>query len=195
MNMGVDRTVEHYAPFPPFDAWLIEPFDPSVAEGFEQLLEHASDDASSDALAAAVKSRAARRPWTAEQSRGSTRLTEASRRRLPSRLQGGRSHSGPRGSKPGTSSRTASTPMSSCSMRARLHHYAPVAEAQPEMARLIREIRSGSFTEAHPVMQAAFAHYAFVCIHPFPDGNGRVARALASVFLYRSPGVPLLTRT
>ena len=36
------------------------------------------------------------------------------------------------------------------------------------------------------------AHYAFVCIHPFADGNGRVSRALASVFLYRSPGIPLV---
>jgi hypothetical protein len=42
------------------------------------------------------------------------------------------------------------------------------------------------------VLQAAYAHYAYVCIHPFADGNGRVARALSSVFLYRSPGVPLI---
>jgi hypothetical protein len=41
-------------------------------------------------------------------------------------------------------------------------------------------------------MQAAWAHYALVAIHPFADGNGRVARALASVFLYRRPGVPLV---
>ncbi|MGL5866870.1 MAG: Fic family protein, partial [Dermatophilaceae bacterium] len=33
---------------------------------------------------------------------------------------------------------------------------------------------------------------AFVRIHPFADGNGRVARALASVFTYRRPGVPLV---
>jgi hypothetical protein len=42
------------------------------------------------------------------------------------------------------------------------------------------------------VLQAAWAHYAFVAVHPFADGNGRVARALASVFLYRRPGVPLV---
>jgi Fic family protein len=36
------------------------------------------------------------------------------------------------------------------------------------------------------------AHYAFVAIHPFADGNGRVARALASVFTYRAYSVPVL---
>ncbi|MBA3251865.1 MAG: Fic family protein [Geodermatophilaceae bacterium] len=74
----------------------------------------------------------------------------------------------------------------------RVHHYAPVDDTPAEMARLVAELCSSSFEAAHPVRQAAYAHYAFVCVHPFADGNGRVARALASVFLYRSPGVPLV---
>ena len=41
-------------------------------------------------------------------------------------------------------------------------------------------------------MQAAYAHHAFTAVHPFADGNGRVAHALASVFLYRAVGVPLV---
>ena len=45
---------------------------------------------------------------------------------------------------------------------------------------------------AHPSLQAAYAHYAFVVIHPFADGNGRVARAIASTFLIKSCGVPLV---
>lgn len=73
-----------------------------------------------------------------------------------------------------------------------VHAYAPVEETAPEMDRLIRELRSEEFEEASSITQAAYAHYAFVCIHPFADGNGRVARALASVYLYRSPGVPLV---
>jgi hypothetical protein len=42
------------------------------------------------------------------------------------------------------------------------------------------------------VVQAAFAQHALTAIHPFADGNGRVARALASVFLYRAARIPLL---
>ena len=43
----------------------------------------------------------------------------------------------------------------------------------------------------HPAVQAAYAHYALTAIHPFADGNGRLARTVASVFLMRSAGVPL----
>lgn len=72
------------------------------------------------------------------------------------------------------------------------HAYAPVVETAPEMQRLIGELRSPEFRAAHPLLQAAYAHYAYVCVHPFADGNGRLARCLSSVFLYRSPGVPLI---
>ncbi|MFL6130489.1 MAG: Fic family protein [Mycobacteriales bacterium] len=73
-----------------------------------------------------------------------------------------------------------------------VHLYAPPLDVPAEMSRLVRELRSAGFRSAHPVIQAAWAHYAFVAVHPFADGNGRVARALASVFLYRRPGVPLV---
>lgn len=72
------------------------------------------------------------------------------------------------------------------------HSYAPVEDTGPEMHRFIEELRSPEFRSAHPVLQASYAHYAFVSIHPFSDGNGRVSRALASVFLYRDPGVPFV---
>jgi Fic family protein len=72
------------------------------------------------------------------------------------------------------------------------HSYAPVDVTPVEMARLMSEIRSDAFQQAHPVMQAAYAHYAFVVIHPFADGNGRVARALASIFTYRSISMPIM---
>jgi Fic family protein len=74
----------------------------------------------------------------------------------------------------------------------RIHHFAPPSDVPAEMDRLVRELRSDAFSAAHPVLQAAYAHYAFVAIHPFVDGNGRVARALASVYVYRRPGVPLV---
>ena len=75
-----------------------------------------------------------------------------------------------------------------------VHAYAPVDQTQAEMQRLLDELDSTDFIEAHPVLQASYAHYAFVAIHPFADGNGRVARALASAYTYRSASVPLLVQ-
>jgi Fic family protein len=72
------------------------------------------------------------------------------------------------------------------------HAYASVEATPSEMHRLIEELTSERFSSAHPVVQAAFAHYGLVAIHPFADGNGRVARALASVYLYRAASIPLL---
>jgi Fic family protein len=70
--------------------------------------------------------------------------------------------------------------------------YAPVASTAPEMHRLVEELTSLAFKKAHPILQAAFAHYGIVAIHPFADGNGRVARAIASSYLFRSVSVPFL---
>lgn len=72
------------------------------------------------------------------------------------------------------------------------HAYAPVEATQPEMARLVGELETEEFQQAHPIIQASYAHYALVAIHPFADGNGRVARAVSSVYMYRAAGVPLL---
>ena len=72
------------------------------------------------------------------------------------------------------------------------HSYAPVDATPVEMARLVAELRSEQFLNAHPVLQAAYAHYALVVIHPFADGNGRVARALASAFTYRAISMPIV---
>src|SRR5439155_1802737 len=72
------------------------------------------------------------------------------------------------------------------------HSYAPVDVTPAEMARLVAELRSDAFLTAHPVLQAAYAHYGLVAIHPFADGNGRVARALASAFTYRAISMPIV---
>jgi Fic family protein len=72
------------------------------------------------------------------------------------------------------------------------HAYAPVDRVPDEMHRLLEQIRAPEFEAAHPVLQASYIHYAFVVIHPFADGNGRVARALASVFFYRVESIPLV---
>ncbi|MGI8550175.1 MAG: Fic family protein [Dehalococcoidia bacterium] len=73
-----------------------------------------------------------------------------------------------------------------------MHPYAPVIDTPREMHRLVEQLNSADFEAAHPVLQAAYAHHAFVAIHPFQDGNGRVSRALTSVFLYRGTSVPLV---
>ena len=73
-----------------------------------------------------------------------------------------------------------------------VHAYCPVDRTASEMHRLIEELGRESFARAHPVLQASYAHYALVAIHPFADGNGRVARAFASVFLYRAVSIPLV---
>jgi Fic family protein len=70
--------------------------------------------------------------------------------------------------------------------------YAPVDGTPAEMARLVDEMRSEAFLAAHPVLQASYVHYGFVVIHPFADGNGRVARALASAFTYRAISLPIM---
>jgi Fic family protein len=72
------------------------------------------------------------------------------------------------------------------------HSYARVNVTPDEMHRLATELRSDLFLSAHPVLQAAYAHYCLVVIHPFADGNGRVARALASAFTYRAISVPVV---
>ena len=72
------------------------------------------------------------------------------------------------------------------------HAYAPVDDVPAEIRRLLEQTRTPEFDAAHPSLQAAYAHYALVVVHPFADGNGRVARAIASTFLIKSCDVPLV---
>lgn len=41
-------------------------------------------------------------------------------------------------------------------------------------------------TKIDPVLKAAIAHFWFIIIHPFDDGNGRIARAISDLLLARS---------
>ncbi len=49
---------------------------------------------------------------------------------------------------------------------------------------------AGHDAEIDLVMKAGLAHLWFVTIHPFDDGNGRIARAIADLVLARSEGSP-----
>ncbi len=66
-----------------------------------------------------------------------------------------------------------------------LFKYCPPERVSSEMHVLVDTLRSEEFSTAHPVLQSSWSHHAFVLIHPFADGNGRVARLLASLFFVR----------
>jgi Fic family protein len=69
--------------------------------------------------------------------------------------------------------------------RERVHYQAPAAaRLDREMAAFLDWLESG--TAIDPVLKAALAHLWFVTIHPFDDGNGRIARAIADMALARS---------
>ncbi len=52
------------------------------------------------------------------------------------------------------------------------------------MREFIYWINSDNKGELHPVLKAGIAHHELVRIHPFIDGNGRVARLLATLILF-----------
>jgi Fic family protein len=74
----------------------------------------------------------------------------------------------------------------------RVRLYAPPDRVGPEVSRLVTDATSDGFLSSHPVIQSAWLLYAVDAVHPFADGNGRVARAVASLPLYRSIDLPLV---
>ncbi len=65
----------------------------------------------------------------------------------------------------------------------KVHYEAPAsADVPAEMTRLIEWCNTANLS---PFMMAAIAHLWFVTIHPFDDGNGRISRTLADMFLAR----------
>ncbi|MGI8594291.1 MAG: Fic family protein [Solirubrobacteraceae bacterium] len=60
----------------------------------------------------------------------------------------------------------------------------PPAEQVPEFVDQLCE--SFRLSNWHPAVGAAWIHVAFAAIHPFRDGNGRTARILSSLVMYRS---------
>lgn len=70
--------------------------------------------------------------------------------------------------------------------REMLRFKAPSAKAVPglidDLLNWLKESKDKGF---HPIIRAAVLHLEFVSIHPFTDGNGRVARLLTQLQLYR----------
>lgn len=71
----------------------------------------------------------------------------------------------------------------------------PSGRLAAEMKRFIAWFNGtapGANTQLPALRRAALAHLHFVCIHPFEDGNGRIARALAEKALAQNLGQPSL---
>ena len=69
----------------------------------------------------------------------------------------------------------------------KVHFRAPDAEIVPaEMNTFLEWFNDKQVID--PVLKAAIAHLWFVTIHPFEDGNGRIARAIADMLLARADG-------
>jgi Fic family protein len=73
--------------------------------------------------------------------------------------------------------------------RERVHYQAvPAEKLEREMAAFLEWFNGGATID--PVLKAALAHLWFVTVHPFDDGNGRIARAIADMALARSEQSP-----
>jgi Fic family protein len=74
-----------------------------------------------------------------------------------------------------------------------MHFYATPSETPALMGELVaryrREVAAGAL---HPLVLAATFHYRFVAIHPFDDGNGRMARLLTNLILMQHGFVPVV---
>lgn len=69
--------------------------------------------------------------------------------------------------------------------------FADALQVSGEMERLITWLNE-SREQVHPVELAAQLHHRFVCIHPFVDGNGRIARILMNLVLMQAGYTPAI---
>ena len=69
--------------------------------------------------------------------------------------------------------------------------YCPPELVSSEIDKLINTYNKLLKQEKHPLIIASWLHHAFTLIHPFQDGNGRVARLLASLVLIKFNLFPL----
>ncbi|MGK7904799.1 MAG: Fic family protein [Hormoscilla sp.] len=76
-----------------------------------------------------------------------------------------------------------------------VHEYCPPEQVASEMDRLIALHHEHRQENVPPEIESAWLHHRFTQIHPFQDGNGRVARCLASLVFIQASWFPLvLTR-
>ncbi len=70
----------------------------------------------------------------------------------------------------------------------KVHYQAPDAKLlKPELNLFIKWFNKENETDL--VIKAGLAHFWFITLHPFEDGNGRIARALTDMLLTKSDGL------
>ena len=75
--------------------------------------------------------------------------------------------------------------------RQQVYFEAPPADRlDAEMGRFLDWLNNAS--SPHPLIKAGLGHLWFVTLHPFDDGNGRIARAIGDLLLARADGSPQL---
>lgn len=67
-----------------------------------------------------------------------------------------------------------------------LVRFPPDREVGPLLDELLTWLNSATAAVLHPVIRAAIFHQRFTAIHPFRGGNGRTARALTTLILWRA---------
>ncbi len=73
------------------------------------------------------------------------------------------------------------------------HYYASVEETPALMSELTDWLTANR-TAHHPLVLSALFHHAFVSIHPFDDGNGRMTRLLSNLVLMQAGFPPVIVR-
>ena len=69
----------------------------------------------------------------------------------------------------------------------KVHYQAiPANRVKDEMDKFLKWFNANSPID--PVLKSAIAHFWFIIIHPFDDGNGRIARAISDLMLARADG-------
>ncbi len=71
-----------------------------------------------------------------------------------------------------------------------IHEYCPPIHVESEMDNLLSWL--SDYGEDDPVIVASWFHHRFTQIHPYQDGNGRVARALTTLIFLRTDLLPLV---
>ena len=74
----------------------------------------------------------------------------------------------------------------------RMHQYCPPEQVDSEMERLLAMHAEHEKAGVPVEVESAWLHHRFTQIHPYQDGNGRVARALASLIFIRAGWFPVV---